>query len=95
MGRRMFRLLFIGAVFSMATLAGCAGPCENLANIICDCEEDPVQRQACRNQVTTDVGRIKFEDKDNQYCEQKLKTCDKECVALRRGDRAACGFVRE
>ncbi|MCC6810501.1 MAG: hypothetical protein IT381_23930 [Deltaproteobacteria bacterium] len=73
----------------------CAGPCENLANLICDCEEDPVQRQSCRTQVTTDVGRIKFDKGDNDRCTQFLKTCDPQCRALRRGDRAACGFVSD
>jgi hypothetical protein len=75
--------------------AACAGPCERLANIICNCEEDAIQRQSCIQQVTTDVGRIKFTESDNAYCTEKLDTCDDKCVALRSGNRQACGFVKD
>ena len=94
LGRLPLRYLSLGA-FIIATAAACAGPCEQLANVVCNCEEDALQRQSCVTQVTNDVGRIKFLDADNAYCQEKLKTCDKDCVALRAGDRAACGFQKE
>lgn len=95
MAGRMLRFVVLALSLSLSGLTACAGPCEQLANVICNCEEDAVQRQACINQVTADVGRIKFADSDNKYCEAKLKTCDKNCAALRAGNRAACGFIDE
>jgi hypothetical protein len=89
------RSAIAGILLCTAAFIGCAGPCEQLANVICNCESDPVQQQACTTQITNDVGRISFSKADNDFCNEKLKTCDKNCQALRAGDRGACGFIKE
>jgi archaellum component FlaG (FlaF/FlaG flagellin family) len=89
------RSLIIALFLASSTIAACTTKCEDLANRICDCDEDPNQRSACRTQVINDSRTIQFKDADQKVCEAKLKTCDKECVALRNNDRAACGFTKE
>ncbi len=91
------RMWFLILSLAAAAGTGCAGPCEDLANNICDCDEDPSQRQACRNQVLADARRIPITSADSSVCSARLKDCPREktCELLRTGNRAACGFTRE
>lgn len=87
------RKMLIVAGFLVVATARCAGPCEELANAICNCEDDATAALSCRNQVGADAGSVKVTKQQADYCAQKLKICS--CSRLARGDRAACGLTRE
>lgn len=90
------RLSLVAALaVALIPLVGCQGPCQRLATVICNCEQNASDRSSCLTQIQTDARQLKFTEEENAYCEEKLKTCTADCSALRQGDRAACGFLRE
>src|SRR5262245_20145782 len=79
------------AVLAFAAI-GCNGPCEELANKICDCELSTTLKNQCLEQVRSAMQNRQVTNEESQVCEQKLDTCD--CDRLASEDFAACGLQK-
>ncbi len=70
---------------------GCQGPCESLADRICGCEPNRLERDACQQQIRS-AGNPDITPQENEVCETLLDTCT--CDALEREDIQACGLSK-
>jgi hypothetical protein len=80
----------------LAALSGvaCTDPCEALAERICQCQEDPNARAACRTERITNQKSSKvITDEDKSRCTAALDTC--ECVDLDENRTDECGYALE
>jgi hypothetical protein len=64
-------------VAAVALLAGCGSPCEDLGDRICLCRLPGVDRETCRRSVDEQLsqGNPKPGKGEQDFCEQKLRTC--------------------
>lgn len=73
---------------------GCDDPCVALAERICQCQEDPTERIACRQErITNQRDQRTVTDEDRSRCTAALDTCD--CVDLDQNRTDQCGFAPE
>jgi hypothetical protein len=74
-----------------ATSSACNGPCRELAELVCSCEPNANEEQACIVNIDAESRSIVTEQ-DTSVCTTLLDSCT--CEALDRGDYAACGLTR-
>lgn len=83
-------LAFCAALFG----AGCDDPCVALAERVCQCQLDPTERLACRQErVTNQRDQLPRDDEDKARCSAALDTCD--CADLDQNRTEECGFALE
>lgn len=60
-----------------AALTACSSPCQDLGTRICKCLPEGVSRENCERAVEdqVDSGNPKPGGDDQDFCEEKLKTC--------------------
>jgi hypothetical protein len=89
------RRLAATAVLSAALLAlsGCKGPCRELSEKLCDCAISSVAREQCVRLAANSEARVTPSTADEEFCEQKLETCDCRQIETDEG-KAACGLSR-
>lgn len=75
-----------------ATLVACDGPCESLAEKICSCEPNEVEKRGCLEQVRVAMQRAATTAETNA-CSEALDTCD--CEVLEREEYRLCGLSKE
>ncbi|MBN4077472.1 hypothetical protein JYT19_01020, partial [Sulfobacillus acidophilus] len=97
-GIRMY-LRIICLSFAVLVLVGCTSPCEELANLICDCETTSAKMQACKTQVrlrsSSDFTTFA---KDEEVCRQALDPKNENgctCLALEKNQIERCGMTRK
>ena len=74
--------------------AACDDPCVVLAERICQCQEDPTERIACRqDRITSQRDQRPIDEDDRARCTAALDTCD--CVDLDQNRTDECGFSLE
>ena len=71
---------------------GCNGPCEELANQICDCELSTSLKNQCLEQVRSAMQNRPVSNEESAACESKLDSCT--CDRLDSEDFAACGLEK-
>ncbi len=89
------RVVQIIAVASVALLgaAGCKGSCRQLAEKICECEPNTVDREQCIQTVSQRSAAATVTDQDAATCEALLEQCDCNTIDTAEGKRA-CGMAR-
>jgi hypothetical protein len=83
-------------LFALVALssASCTDPCVALAERICQCQLDPTERLACRQErVTNQKDQRPIDDDDRTQCTAALDTCD--CADLDENRTDECGFAYE
>ena len=83
------RWLLLAAVLLSPVLSACDGPCQDLAEKICDCEPNQTRTRSCL--ITVDTAIQDPIQEDNDRCEVLLRSCT--CDAIDRGDFEACGLT--
>lgn len=81
-------ILAIAACFS-----ACKGPCEELADRICECELSASSQNQCNEQVRDAMQLRDVSAAEEAVCEAKLEGCT--CEALEADDLAACGLAKD
>src|SRR5262245_10702336 len=66
-------LLFV--VLASALPLACNGPCEDLANKICDCEANSTAKDACLEQVRSAMQNRTVTDDENNACDAVVDGC--------------------
>lgn len=81
--------LFTVGAFS----TGCRGPCRQLADKLCDCRTNTIDKQACQQEAAIEEGRATITSADDQICADLLDTCDCNAIDTLEG-KQACGLAR-
>jgi hypothetical protein len=83
-----------------ALVAGCKGPCRNLAESLCQCANSSADKDACNQNVANEDSRIGPTDSDNAFCTTLLNPpadggigCDCHLINTTQG-KIACGLAR-
>jgi putative hemolysin len=82
-----------------ALLAGCKGPCRNLAESLCQCALSSADKDACNQNVANEDSRIGPTASDNAFCLSLLHPadgglgCDCHLINTTQG-KMACGLSR-
>lgn len=80
--------------FVVLAASSCTDPCVALAERICQCQVDPTERLACRQErVTNQRDQQPIDDDDRTRCTAALDTCD--CGDLDTNRTDECGFSYE
>ncbi|MGA9525856.1 MAG: hypothetical protein WBV82_30635 [Myxococcaceae bacterium] len=89
------RALQIMAVATVALLgaAGCKGSCRQLAEKLCECEPNTVDRENCLQGVSQRSSAAAVTEQDEATCEALLNQCDCNNIDTAEGKRA-CGMAR-
>ena len=98
----MRRVLAALASVPLALAAGCGSACQDLGTRICECQPAGSARTACQRAIEDqiDKGNPKPGSGEQDFCEQKLRTCpdpddDREmCDRLQTEEgKIACGLA--
>jgi hypothetical protein len=89
------RVLQVMAVATVALLgaAGCKGSCRQLAEKLCECEANTVDRERCLQNVSQRSSGAVVTADDEVACEALLDQCDCNNIDTAEGKRA-CGMAR-
>jgi hypothetical protein len=74
-------------------LAGCKGDCRKLAEKLCDCSVNSLEKDACLQRAASEDARVGPLAEDNRRCGELLKICDCNTANTLAGKRA-CGLAR-
>ncbi|MFZ9887805.1 MAG: hypothetical protein ACO3JL_09910 [Myxococcota bacterium] len=86
--------LFLLLLAIAPALGGCANPCEQLADLVCECGATRGERQACLAEVSAQQqSQPSPTAEQEEVCAAALVTCTCEDLANQRTDR--CGFTRD
>lgn len=88
-------LAFLVLPLLLATLNGCKGPCRELSEKLCDCQQlSPQQKTNCKSRVGQRESQIDLDSADETVCEGYLGTCG-GCNTLETDEgKRACGLAR-
>jgi hypothetical protein len=68
--------LALGLLGALAlTAQACTTPCEDLGRRICACQTSGAARDACDRAVKVLVRQAKTDEQQQDFCDQKLKSC--------------------
>ena len=89
------RALQVMAVATVALLgaAGCKGSCRQLAEKLCECTANTVEREQCLQGVSTRSSGAVLTAEDEATCEALIDQCDCNNIETAEGKRA-CGMAR-
>ncbi len=97
--RRTPALLLASLAVALAG-PGCTTPCEDLGRRICACQPAGSSRDACDRAVKQLVKDARTDEQQQDFCDQKLKTCpdpandDTACdVMSTAAGKEACGLA--
>lgn len=72
--------------------SGCQGPCQELADKICECEPNANMEDSCKYNVDSFTSADP-NDTEEELCERFLDTCS--CDALNTENFGLCGLTRD
>ena len=88
---------------SVLALAACKSPCRELSERVCECRESRFERELCRQNASTNEGRLEPGPDAEAVCEQRLAECPDPaegnrtelCEELEKSPerKAACGLT--
>jgi len=83
--------LSLAGLAALALTAACGSPCQDLGERICRCQPSSALRDACNKSVQDQIGRgdPKPHQHEQDFCEQKLKTCPNPST-----DSTACDQIQ-
>lgn len=91
---RLIPTVFLLLLAITPALWGCANPCEQLADLVCECGATRGERQACQAEVSAQQQALPAPTAEEEdTCAAALVTCTCEDLANQRTDR--CGFTRD
>ena len=69
--------LALALTVTVALFTGCGSPCQDLADRICGCRAAGILQDNCKTAVKNQLGSGSPTpgNADEQYCQEKLKTC--------------------
>jgi hypothetical protein len=71
----------------------CGGNCRQLNELLCRCRDlTSVELQACYAEVRSEESQVEPSTADEEFCAQKLETCDCATLETAEGKRA-CGLA--
>jgi len=86
--------LALFALLAAFALAGCSNPCIKLAEKICECQTNTVDREACNQRASNEKAQIDLTRTDEDRCAALVDKCDCHALATPEGKRN-CGLARE
>lgn len=89
----LYQTLMFSGVLALGALgaSGCSGPCQTLAEMVCNCEPSRREQDSCLIRLDQNLDRSVTAEEE-ALCEEQLETCT--CDALAQDDFAACGLAR-
>jgi len=88
-------LRFLAALaFATVALAGCNGPCMQLAGKICDCQSTSTLRDQCNQQASDMKAQVNITGDDDNRCQALLNVCDCHALDTEQG-KINCGMARD
>jgi hypothetical protein len=94
MGTRLRALLTaLFCVALLGLLAGCKSPCRQLSELLCECETNQWEREACIRQAASRESQVDPTDADQEYCAGLVDKCDCRLIDTEEGKRD-CGLIR-
>lgn len=86
-------MLVLGLAAALSLLA--CNPCRDLAEKICECEENSTARDNCRRSLDI-FSRLKSFDEASKpdLCREILKSESCNCLAIKDGHVERCGMTR-
>lgn len=89
------RLAVALVVFLTLAGIGCTHPCLQLAEKLCECEANVLDRENCKRIMKSAYDRTRADDlkASAETCGEQEKVCDCEVVATEDGKKA-CGLAR-
>lgn len=95
MGNDKLWPLLITALF-LIMASSCQNPCRDLSYKICDCKQNPSERDACREGLKLPSSYDSFselEGKSSEQCEEAINNCT--CEDINAGRLSQCGASRQ
>lgn len=89
----MRRLALLLSLLALPVLAGCKGPCRELSEKLCGCEQGSGARESCLQRASDGESRVGPTAEQEATCEALLPKCDCELVDTEEGKRN-CGLAR-
>ena len=85
--------LLLAALLTLSLAAagsGCKDACDELSDLICDCEPNSTEQASCRETVKSMKATRTPSPDELQYCEDHLESCT--CDSIEDGNLIACGI---
>ena len=87
--RVLFPLLLLALM-----LAGCRGPCRQLADRLCECLPSSLDRDRCYQDITVQESGVSVDGEDDAVCAGLLEQCSCETANTPEG-KERCGLARQ
>lgn len=87
------RLILVAIAASALVLGGCKGSCRQLAEKLCECESNTVEKEQCLREVSAQEQFTEPTAEDEAFCESKLEVCDCHLIDTAQGKKD-CGLAR-
>jgi hypothetical protein len=78
--RSLSHALFLVALLAVPLLAGCKSPCRRLAEQLCECTTNSLERESCLRTVSNRESNVEVTAEQEALCETLIPRCD--CRAL-------------
>ncbi len=95
--------LAFAVVFALLFTAGCKNPCRKLAEQLCECTDNTLERESCIRGVSQRESSVDITAEDEAFCESRLEVCNCEGLDPARPEntperiaetKRACGLAR-
>lgn len=87
--------LWAAFLTSMILIMCSCDPCRELSHKICDCKQNPSERDACREslKLSSSYDSFDLQDKNSEQCVEAIKNCS--CEQINAGELSQCSFSRQ
>ena len=92
---QLSRIMSIAALGSALLLSACKSPCRQLAEQLCECEDNTLDKEACLQEVSRKDAFYQPDAAAQDQCQAILdaESCDCTQIETTEGKRA-CGLAR-
>ncbi|MCL2626715.1 MAG: hypothetical protein FWD46_07885 [Cystobacterineae bacterium] len=87
------RCLLLTMVVLLSVLLGCKGPCRQLSEKLCDCDDYKPSQDYCRQRAADKESLYPPSKAEDAQCKLLLKGCDCKKLDTAEG-KVACGLAR-
>ena len=95
--------LAFAVVFTLLFAAGCKNPCRRLAEQLCECTDNTLERESCIRGISQRESAVDITEEDEAFCRSRLEVCNCEQLDPTRPEntperiaeaKRACGLAR-